>query len=530
MKKIVLFFSIVIIMASCKSIDNYNIQATKLHPVEDVHEDVDNVYKKLKKLHPRLYQFANKETLDYKFDSLKKAINKPITSREFYKKLAVVTKYIGQGHLSVSPPFIRFNRKERLNKNKMQFDLNNLDLEFIDNKLIVFKAKGKDSLLVNAEILKVDGKTAQNLMDKYKNWIVSDGYNTTLHDRVVGKRFFRYYQYDIGRFDSISLTFKNRDSTFKKQFKRKLKSQITNKDSLNVDSLKIKKSKTKVSKAERKANRLKRKKEFKDRQKYGYSILDKQKTRALTFVGKDSTVAFVKIREFSRGNYKAFYKETFTILDSLKTETLIIDLRNNFGGRLSEIANLYSYLTDKNFTFINKSEVNSRIPTLKYLMGDNTSVGGKIFSGVLSPFLLVRDLVKTSKDNGKLYYKFKYAKEQEPKPLNFKGKIYVLINGNSFSASSILSTQLKGTKRATFVGEETGGAYNGTVAGLYKTYELPNTKVKANIGMLHIDSKYKIEPDGYGIKPDIEIVPTYKDRLNNRDPELEWILKDINKK
>jgi C-terminal processing protease CtpA/Prc len=47
-------------------------------------------------------------------------------------------------------------------------------------------------------------------------------------------------------------------------------------------------------------------------------------------------------------------------------------------------------------------------------------------------------------------------------PNAFKGKIYVMINGGSFSASSLISSNLK-LKRVTFVGEETGGAFNGTV-------------------------------------------------------------------
>jgi len=154
----------------------------------------------------------------------------------------------------------------------------------------------------------------------------------------------------------------------------------------------------------------------------------------------------------------------------------------------------------------------------------------KILAGTLSPIIAPLELIRGSKKDGKLVYRLKAAKEQDPNPLNFKGKIYVLINGNSFSASSVLSTQLQGTKRATFVGEETGGAYNGTVAGMMKVYRLPNTKIEANIGLLHIDSKYKTEVDGYGVKPDVEILPTYQDRLNKVDPELEWVLNDIEEK
>ncbi|MFD1064287.1 S41 family peptidase [Winogradskyella litorisediminis] len=528
MKKIILLLVVSVLVHSCGSIANYNEAVSKMHPVEDLQEDVDAVYKQLKRLHPRLYQFTPKETLDYKFDSLKTAIKQPMTSRDFYKQLSQVTKYVGQGHMSVSPPSKKLNRKEQKEFRKLEFDINNIDTEYLDNTLFISSAKGKDSLLKYAEIIEVDGIKTEDFLRQFKKRIASDGYNTTFHPRVSGNRFFRYYYYDKGRFDSISLKLKNSDSTFIKKFKRlpKPKKKI---DSAKLDSLKNV-PKKKLTKAEKKAKKAKSKEKFKNRQKYGYNYETKTNNRELSFIGKDSTIALMKIRGFSIGDYEAFYEEVFTKIDSAKSNNLIIDLRNNFGGRLNEITELYSYLTDKNFQLINKSETNTRIPILKTGFSNSTSVGTKVIYGLLSPGFLVYDLLHTSKKDGQLYYKFKSAKETEPKSLNFKGNVYVLTNGNSFSASSVLSTQLKGSKRATIVGEETGGAYNGTVAGFYKIYELPNTKVKARIGLMHIDSKYKTEPDGYGVKPDVKIIPTYEDRINGVDPELEWILKDIESK
>ncbi len=106
--------------------------------------------------------------------------------------------------------------------------------------------------------------------------------------------------------------------------------------------------------------------------------------------------------------------------------------------------------------------------------------------------------------------------------------MYVLINGNSFSASSLISTHLKATNRAVFVGEETGGAYNGCVAGVYKIYQLPSTKLKTRMGLMQIETPYKQIPDGFGIKPDVEITHTIENIKTKIDPEIEWILKHIN--
>ena len=517
-------------IVSCASIEKHNEQISKLHTVEELHEDIDKLYDQLQRHHPHLYQFTTKEVLDFKFDSLKQAIKAPMDSRSFYKQLAQVTRYVGQGHMSIAPPKKRYTRKESKALIKKKFDINNLDFEYLDDKLFITNARDADTVLINAEVLEIEGEKPQTLIQQYKKRIASDGYNTTFYNRVLGHRFLGYYVYDKGRFDSISFTLRHADSTFIKQYKRVLRKDTTaiKNDSIAKDSLKaIKKPKVKLTKAERKAKKEAFKARRRYRKKHGYMVLRKEYRRNLNFVGKDSTVALMKIRGFSGGKYRWFYDETFELLDSLKTENLVIDLRDNFGGRLNEITYLYTYLTDKNFTMINPSEVNTRHPLLKSVMSNSNSTGVKILGGVISPILFTFDMFRTKKKDGKLYYRFKSSKEQKPNPLNFKGNIYVLINGNSFSASSLLSTQLKGDQRATFVGEETGGAYNGTVAGFYKVYNLPNSKVSARIGLAHIDSKHKTTPDGYGVKPDVVILPTYKDRLNGVDPELEWVLKDI---
>jgi len=176
------------------------------------------------------------------------------------------------------------------------------------------------------------------------------------------------------------------------------------------------------------------------------------------------------------------------------------------------------------------SEVNSRWAFFPAFMNNNQSVGVKILAGIFSPFIALDNLLKTKKHDGKWYYKLRYTKTQKPKKTNYTGNLYVLINGNSFSASSLLSSNLQATKRAVFVGEETGGAFNGCVAGLYKTYKLPTSKLKIRMGLMQIEPIFNQQPDGYGVKPDIKITPTISDRLLDKDPELDWVLKTIDSK
>ena len=85
MKKIVLFAITVIVCIGCNSIKNHNAHLNDLISENDLKSDVDFAYKKLRKMHPKLNWYISKKDLDYKFDSLKKTISKPMTSLDFYK-------------------------------------------------------------------------------------------------------------------------------------------------------------------------------------------------------------------------------------------------------------------------------------------------------------------------------------------------------------------------------------------------------------------------------------------------------------
>ena len=525
MKKRLLFITILIMSVSCGSVKKYNEQITKLHAVEELKIDVDKVYGQLKKHHPKLYQYISKEVLDFKFDSLKSTIITPLDSREFYKKLSPVVSQIKQGHISVGSASKYYTKKERKELNKRKFEFYDLGFEYLDNKLWVSETRGIDSTIVGSEVLRIDDELATNLVKLYKTRFASDGYNTTLHNRAIGQSFSTLYFKDKGFLDSLKIEFKQKDSVFTKTFRRILKDEKINQNDSIASIIP-----EKISKEEKERNQIVAKKKRKENRKRGFISTKNEYVRNFNFTGKDSVVGYMNIRGFNNGNYRKFYKESFKKLDLSKTKNLILDLRDNGGGRIDEIDYLYSFLTNTNYKLIEESEVNSRLPFFNFLMSNTTPNSLKIASGILAPFIVIHNLIKTKKKEGKIYYKFRFSKEKKPNPLNFKGSLYVITNGNSFSASSLLSTHLKANKRAVFVGEETGGAYNGCVAGIYKIYEMPTTKLKIRMGLMQIEAPYKQTPDGYGVMPDVEISPSIEDRKQHKDSELGWILNDIYKK
>jgi len=510
MKKLVLLSSIALLI-SCQSIKKFNEGLSQEVPVNKLQEDVEYTYKKLKQLHPKLYWYISKEKLDYKFDSLKKSIQKPMTGLAFYKELSQVTKTIGQGHLGISPSLEKLSKKEQKKlKKKGKAPFNQFDFEFLDDKLFITKNRSRHDIKAMTEVVSINNELPNELINTYKTRVSSDGYNTTFYNRYLGKYFGNFYRLDKGKnHDSIQLLLKvdDKDSLF-----------VVKRDTFGTNS---KSDKIKLSKKE-----LKEKNKFNS--KYGYVSETKTLTRELKFIDNDSATAFMNIKGFSNGNAHDFYEESFNKLAKNKTKNLIIDLRNNPGGRLYEIEDLYGYLVNEPFVFIDDYEVVSRTSKLHQ---DYFKGGGpvfKFFKILAAPIFYSVTYFNVRKEGDKYLFGTRSSKLKNPKPNNFKGKVYVLINGGSFSASCVISSNLKSTKRAFFVGEETGGAYNGTVAAQMPLVQLPNSKVNLKIGLALVSATNKTsEMEGRGIFPDKEIIPTIEDRKNNIDPELKWVLEDI---
>ena len=515
--KIIYGISLIIgmISVSCTNVSRYNARVTKLHSIKEAREDVDKAYHVLQKYHPKLYQYVAKETLDYKFDSLKVSIQKPLSSKELYTKIAPVVAEIRQGHISINYPKPLLTKKERKQRKKLKHEFSDLDFEYLETGIWITNTRGKDSSLIGSQLVEIEGKSIDNILDQYKERIASDGYNTTFYNRGIAHKLGRFIYKNEGIKDSIRVTLRKNDSLFNTTFRR------VSKKNNKKDSLRKKSKLTREEKLAQKKNKRKKK-------KYGYISHRNEYVRNFRFIDPDSTIAYMKIRSF-HGDYKTFYKESFQSLKTSEARNLIVDLRNNPGGSIAQIRYLYSFLSENDFVFLKNSELNTRIPVLHTVMSHKQPLFLKIIAGIVSPFIVVHNYIKTYKENDQLFYKLKDSKIFTPKPNRFRGTIYVLINGASFSASTVLATHLQATKRAIIVGEETGGGYNGTVAGLFKRVKLPHTGITMRFGLMQIETPYQNEIDGYGVVPDIKMLPKLKDRLQGIDTELEWILKDIKK-
>lgn len=515
MKKILILFLSIALLESCASVEKYNNSITVLRNEEKLKSDVDYLYKRLQKLHPRLDWYISKKDLDYKFDSLKSVISAPMTSNDFYLKLSPVVASIKQGHLRV----YQLNKKtddKSSPLNPESFPLSRFDFERFANKLYIVKNNSEyDSIKPGTELVSVNNVSPGELIAKYIHTFSSDGFNKTFISRRSGRDFPNFFYYQNGLTDSVLCELKFND-TLKTVCLKPQKANAPSKKGNTPEPTKI--------------NKEQHKKEVEKRDEQGYDVKRKMYSKNLSFIDPDSSIAVLKVIDFSNGRYKRFYSNAFKRLDSLGTKSLILDLRDNPGGNLQDAMDLYSYLADSDFVFIDRSEVTSRSSILhtSYFKGNTLFI--KAILLVFVPLKLVSmgmTMSKVEKEGKRYYFPFPGTGITHPKPNRFKGRLYVLINGGSFSAACILSSNLKGSGRAVFVGEETGGAFNGTVAGKMTSLTLPESGLRTTFGLALIKTYYRSVREGRGILPDIRVKPTLEDRITGKDPELNCALDDI---
>lgn len=532
LKSLQKYFCLVVgsfILVNCTSVEQYNKQITEPISVEKLQKDIDYTQRKLERYYPNLYGYISKEQLNYKFDSIRKVVSKPMTSKEFYFVISPLIASVRQGHMTMSPVLKRLPKSEAKRIKKAgDGPLSQFVYEWQNDKLYIVKNKSKNkNIKIGTEVISVNAITPQSIYRKYQKSITSDGFNTTFLRKFFSKRYPTFMLNEIGINDSLTFQFKQKDSLFtqvigrfKSNDKKAKMVQLNDTTKVKIDTAKTV-VKAPVSKAKLKAERKKKR-------IYGYDEATKEYAKTFRIVEENPSVAVLKIRNFSEGNYSRIYEEVFDTIASKKVKTLIIDIRDNPGGRVSEVVDLYSYLTDKPYTILQPAVVTSKTSLWKTGVFKQLPKWSYPIVGSVYPIYMGFSYLRTTKnDDGTFQYKLTGSKQRTNDPQHFDGKIYVLINGGSFSASCILSASLKSHPNVTFVGEETGGAYNGTVAGIMPLVHLPNSKIPLRLGLMDIKTINQTPKEGRGIFPDKEIITTIEDKVSGKDPEMDWILEEI---
>ena len=238
---------------------------------------------------------------------------------------------------------------------------------------------------------------------------------------------------------------------------------------------------------------------------------------ALRFL-KDPDIAEIRVGSFSVNNFPEWIQNTFETLREKKTKVLILDLRGNHGGRDKFGAMLVSDLTDKPFRYFD--HINIRTITL------GSNVAG-YFNWPDDQRLALREGVAVDPEGGYLATARLNPGVGEQLPNHpFLGRVFILINGGTFSAAADFCAIIRHLKRATFIGEETGGAYYGNNSGMMPILTLPNSGLRIPVPMYEYWNAVMGDGgSGRGTRPDYSVETTAANVMRGLDEQLDVALR-----
>ncbi|AWH83845.1 hypothetical protein HYN59_01355 [Flavobacterium album] len=247
-----------------------------------------------------------------------------------------------------------------------------------------------------------------------------------------------------------------------------------------------------------------------------YGQLDKagapsQKKEVCTLTFPNESSALITIADFDtkpRSYYRKFYRKTFRELNRRGIKNLVIDLRGNDGGDDRYCEDMARYFAGKPFRIssrtmwkvtpeFRKNFAQMYIPGVlrwaKFLYGLNEHAGA----------------IRKTKDGT-----VAVVEHKEHKPfrsaLKHPKKVYLLIDNDTFSASSMFAAMVKDYRLGMLVGQPTGNL-SSFYADPLIWYMLPNSRIT-----FQVSTSFNVRPSGMpdndSIQPDI-LLPKSEDAL-----------------
>ena len=432
---------------------------------KEVAEDLEYLRKSLEEAHYNLYTYVTKKSFDENFEKVKSSITKDSLSQlETTSLFQSVISKANNGHTEILFPFSSYF--EYADNGGTLFPL---DLAFENGKAFIRQnLTNNPNIKIGAEVISINKQSINELLDGIYPLISAERRYFKLAKLELFS-FSRYYWQAWGEQKTVEVEIRTGEETETYELK-----------SVTVDDFNNRRNELNFAE------------------------------RTLSYLNNS---AYLRPGNFGGDmkEFQGFIDSSFIEINKRKLPNLIIDLRNNLGGDEPFSNYLVSYIADQPFLWTSELTIKTSA-ILKAHVKKNYDISEPYWKKVLD-----------NKDGS--IYPYEYEPQQpQPKEKRFNGNVYVLVNRQSHSQSTVTASQIQDYNFATIVGEETGD-FPSLYASQY-AYNLPKTGVEVKISkgyIVRVNGSKKAE----GVIPDIYI----KDHLLDENDEiLDGLLKILENK
>lgn len=442
----------------------------------DARADFDMLRKAIEEAHGAPYRFLTKVELDRRFDAIRARIGGPLSQRAFIGLLSEALAALGDGHS-------RIEYDGATTAALASARLLPLKILVEAGRLIVFSndTPGDATIRPGMEIRSINGRAAKEVLSAIVARLPADGFIETGRRGRLFRTFPSAYWLFVDTAETFSVS------------------------AIDAAGKSVTAELAGISSAEREKNVN----PVNAAVEANMTRLDGPKENvSLRFVDEPA-IAVLKIRGFGGEAFRAEVEAAVRTLRERGAKALILDLRRNGGGVDEYGAFLVSQFVAKPFRYFDRIHIATTEPSFSTWKPETAErLEKNVVPDPAGGFLATPAL-----HSG--------VGEQPPAAAPYLGPLLVLIDGGSFSTTADVTAVLRHLKRATFVGEETGGAYQGNTSGLNAQITLPHSKLRYRVQMYGYHNAVSGGEPGRGTRPDVPVPPLVADVLRGVDAALE---------
>ena len=410
----------------------------------EVASDLDFLAEKVNTIHPKMTDRKNSNWWLNQVEELKSSLPDSLTKNDCYLLFSKLLAKIEDGHTGVQIPFDQ--RKEYSQSGGLSFPfLVNIE----DGSLFIDYYLGIDSTLFagGEEILQINGEDVKDMITEMERLFGDASSHIRQNQVAYYFRFLIWMVYDWQDNYDILIT----DSSHP-----------------------IKRVQVEGVSSEEFIKNLKKRTAQKIR-KFDLSV-DVSKSTAL-----------MKIKSFGDlDQFCSFADSSFSLIAKQNIRNLIIDVRENGGGRSVVVDSLMNYLTDQSYAQYQLIETRISSDLLEYYKTKYPEIYDQIKSTPIDSLQLLPVQIKLP----------------PPKNNRFNGNLYVLTDNGTYSAAATFAGVIKEWGLGVLIGEETGGTIE--YYGDYWMHQTPVMKLSFYISPKKFTQFGGIDVNS-GVKPDYEI-------------------------